>query len=158
MDIGAWDGPLTFELERRGAYAVALDIQDPKRVGFDIARRILGSNAIHYQGSVYQLQFDEMRDLDLVVMRGVYYHLKYPLLAFECEATSLKMGGLLCVEGEAMLHYGENLNGKPAQIDIQGINSLDVSVCLTYSNEYKGAPNWFIPNPAAVTNWLKACA
>ena len=31
-DIGAWDGPLTFELERRGATAFALDIQDPTRV------------------------------------------------------------------------------------------------------------------------------
>ena len=41
LDIGAWDGPLTFELERRGATAIALDIQDPTRVRFDTARRIL---------------------------------------------------------------------------------------------------------------------
>ena len=77
LDIGAWDGPMTFELERRGAKTRALDIQDPTRVGFDVARQILGSQVTHYEGSVYQLPFGELKDLDVVVFRGVFYHLKY---------------------------------------------------------------------------------
>jgi len=69
LDVGAWDGPMTFEFERRGAQSSALDIQDPTRVGFDAARRILGSRATHYQGSAYQLPFEELHDLDLMVLR-----------------------------------------------------------------------------------------
>jgi tRNA (mo5U34)-methyltransferase len=157
VDVGAWDGPLTFELERRGAQAMALDIQDPTRVGFDIARRILGSKAIHYQGSVYQLPYDEMVDLDYVILRGVYYHLKYPLLAFERVAAALKMGGVMCFEGEAMLRYAENLKGERAKLDIAKINASGVPMCLSYPNTYKGASNWFIPNPAALTSWLMSC-
>src|SRR5690606_27329974 len=54
-DIGAWDGPITFELERRGARALAVDIQDPDRVGFNIAKKVLGSNAEHHRLSVYDI-------------------------------------------------------------------------------------------------------
>jgi hypothetical protein len=76
LDIGAWDGAITFELERRGGQAAALDIEDPAHVGLDTARRVLGSRAIHYQGRVYQLPTNELRELDLIVFRGVHYHLK----------------------------------------------------------------------------------
>jgi len=34
LDIGARDGPYSFELERRGAEVTALDIRDPDQTGF----------------------------------------------------------------------------------------------------------------------------
>lgn len=156
LDVGAWDGPLTFELERRGAKVFALDIQDPDRVGFSAARRIIGSKAIHYKGSVYQLPFDEMKDLDLVAFRGVYYHLKYPLLAFECISAALKLGGSIHFEGEALLHYAEDLDGRPVKVDFASINAKNVPLCLSYSNQYKQSSNWFIPNPACLQSWLNS--
>jgi hypothetical protein len=113
LDIGPMDGPLTFELERRGAHAIALDVQDPMRVGFDSARRILGSKVVHYQGSVYGLPHDAMRDLDLVAFCGVYYHLKYPLLAFERISMAMKVGATLHFEGAGLLNYAEDLDGHP---------------------------------------------
>ena len=156
LDVGAWDGPLTFELERRGASAFALDIQEPNRVGFDAARRVLGSKAVHYQGSVYQLPYDEMTELDLVAFRGVYYHLKYPLLAFECISAALKVGGSLHFEGEAFLHYAEDMEGNPVDLDVAAFNAMNVPLCLCYPNRYKKSSNWFIPNPACLQSWLIA--
>ena len=44
LDIGTWDGPVAFELERRGASVTALDIQDPNLTGFNTAKAILGSH------------------------------------------------------------------------------------------------------------------
>ena len=152
LDIGAWDGPLTFELERRGAHAFALDIQDPSRVGFDIGRRVLGSRAVHFRGSVYQLPGQELRDLDVVAFRGVYYHLKHPILAFERIAAALKMGGTLHFEGEGLLRYAETLHSEPVSLDFQKILDSNAPICLIYPNTYKGC-NWFVPTPAA----LRAC-
>lgn len=156
LDIGAWDGPLTFELERRGAQAYALDIQDPKRVGFDAARRIVGSKAVHYQGSVYDLPCGELKDLDMVAFRGVYYHLKYPLLAFECIAASMKLGGTLHFEGEGLLRYIEDLSGKPVDLDTKAMIDSDAPICLVYPNRYKNSSNWFVPTPAALRSLLIA--
>ena len=156
LDVGAWDGPMTFELERRGAEAFALDVQDPTRVGFDVARRVLGSRATHYEGSVYQLPCEELHDLDLIVARGVYYHLKHPILAFERLAAALKMGGTLHFEGEGLLNYAEDLDGKPVNIDFAALNKSNAPLCLVYPNSYKGASNWFIPTPAALMVFMRA--
>jgi tRNA (mo5U34)-methyltransferase len=159
LDIGPMDGPMTFELERRGAHTAALDVQDPTRVGFDAARRILGSKVVHYQGSVYDLPFEDLRDLDLVVFRGVYYHLKYPLLAFERISAAMRVGGMLHFEGAALLNYAEDLEGKPVEFRPDFVaewNDKRVPVCLSYPNRYLGASNWFIPNPACLESWLIA--
>lgn len=173
LDIGAWDGPITFEMERRGADASALDIQDPTRVGFAVARRVMGSRAVHYQGSVYALPENELSELDHIVFRGVYYHLKHPLLAFERIAGALKMGGVLHFEGEGFLHYAETLGGeavigehpKPRRFWerptedrswLLKVAESDIPVCLSYPNHYKGASNWFVPNNACLRGWLEA--
>lgn len=156
LDIGAWDGPLTFELERRGAKAYALDIQDPLSVGFDVARRIIGSNATHYQGSVYQLPYDQLSNLDLVIFRGVYYHLKHPILAFERIASALKMGGTVHFEGEGLLSYVEDLNGKQVSVNLDSMIESNAPFCLIYPNSYKNASNWFVPTPAALESCMIA--
>jgi 2-polyprenyl-3-methyl-5-hydroxy-6-metoxy-1,4-benzoquinol methylase len=53
LDIGAWDGPFTFELERRGAQVTALDIQDPDVTVFNAVKEIKNSSATYVCGSVY---------------------------------------------------------------------------------------------------------
>lgn len=157
LDVGAWDGPLTFELERRGATAFALDIQEPDRVGFGAARRVLGSKAVHYRGSVYQLPHDLLTGLDHILFRGVFYHLKYPLLAFECLAAALKMGGRLYFEGETFLHYAETADGKPVKEDVSHFARSNIPMTLCYPNRYKDSSNWFIPNEAGLRAWMEVC-
>src|SRR5688500_20215840 len=51
-DIGALDGPYTFELERRGAEGVAMDLKDPGRTGFSSATAVRGSKAKYHTGTL----------------------------------------------------------------------------------------------------------
>lgn len=157
LDIGAWDGPLSFELERRGAEVIALDIQDPKRVGFEVARRVLGSGVPHVQASVYELSQLDLGLFDHIVFKGVYYHLKYPIMAFEQIANALKTGGRVYFEGEGALNYVEDLNGQQVEVDLKALANLRVPICFSYPNHFKGASNWFIPNAACMEAWLSAC-
>jgi 2-polyprenyl-3-methyl-5-hydroxy-6-metoxy-1,4-benzoquinol methylase len=95
LDIGTFDGPLSFELESRGAKSFAMDIQDPNVTGFNVAKEILDSDVDYKQGTVYDLK--EMYGeefFDIVCFKGVYYHLKNPVGAFEQVAAVLKTGGL----------------------------------------------------------------
>ena len=38
LEIGTWDGPVAFECEARGGTVTALDIQDPDKTGFNVAK------------------------------------------------------------------------------------------------------------------------
>ena len=47
LDIGAWDGPYTLEMARRGGDVTAFDIQPPDRSGFDTTCKVNGIAARH---------------------------------------------------------------------------------------------------------------
>lgn len=81
LDIGAWDGWFTFEVERRGAEVTAVDCWDNPR--FRYARQRLGSKAEYVVADVYELSPERLGRFDLVLFFGVLYHLKHPLLAVE---------------------------------------------------------------------------
>jgi tRNA (mo5U34)-methyltransferase len=87
LDIGAWDGWFTFEMERRGAEVVAIDRWDNPR--FREMHAALGSRAEYRQINVYELSPAALGQFDVVLFLGVLYHLKHPLLALErvCSVT-----------------------------------------------------------------------
>lgn len=87
LDIGAWDGWFTFEMERRGAEVVAIDRWDNPR--FREMHAALGSRADYRQMNVYDLSPGKLGRFDIVLFLGVLYHLKHPLLALErvCSVT-----------------------------------------------------------------------
>jgi tRNA (mo5U34)-methyltransferase len=87
LDIGAWDGWFTFEMERRGAEVVAIDRWDNPR--FREMHAALGSRAEYRQMNVYDLSPAKLGRFDIVLFLGVLYHLKHPLLALErvCSVT-----------------------------------------------------------------------
>jgi tRNA (mo5U34)-methyltransferase len=94
LDIGAWDGWFSFELERRGAQVVAVDQTASKR--FLLARELLNSSVEYIIEDVYHLTPERIGRFDVVLFLGVLYHLKHPLLALErvCELST----DLACVE------------------------------------------------------------
>lgn len=95
LDIGAWDGWFSFEMERRGAEVVGVDIVDWGK--FRQARELLGSKAeYHIIDDVIHLTPDKFGTFDIVLFFGVLYHLKHPLLALErvCALST----DLVCVE------------------------------------------------------------
>ncbi|MBY0505702.1 MAG: class I SAM-dependent methyltransferase [Bryobacteraceae bacterium] len=81
LDVGPWDGYFTFELERRGAQVTAIDYAD-----LDTFRRLhhlMGSRAKYLKMDLYDVTRESPGEFDIVLLLGVLYHLKHPLLALE---------------------------------------------------------------------------
>ncbi len=94
LDIGAWDGWFSFEMERRGATVVAVDAT--KKTRFLEARAMMGSKVEHVVADISHLTPRDVGYFDIVLFFGVLYHLKHPMLALErvCELST----DLVCVE------------------------------------------------------------
>lgn len=109
LEVGTWDGFWAFELERRGAEVVAIDLDDendldwpPRRrdpapgargSGFRLAHELLGSKVERVVRSVYDATPEELGTFDLVFCGSVLLHLRDQLLALERIAGLLKPGG-----------------------------------------------------------------
>jgi hypothetical protein len=157
LDIGTWDGPVAFELERRGATVTALDIQDPNLTGFNTAKAILGSQVEYVQSDVVAMPAKLQGRYDLVIYCGVFYHLKDPIGAFQSIALVMTDQSQLCFEGEALIHYAEALDGVSDRLlPLDAIASSRVPLALCYPGAYKQASNWFVPNLACLESWLGA--
>ncbi|HWF37651.1 MAG TPA: DUF1698 domain-containing protein [Candidatus Acidoferrales bacterium] len=90
LDIGAWDGYMSFESERRGASRVlATDSfvwRNKVRAGksgFEFARAALHSKVEDMEIDVMELAPERVGAFDVVLFLGVLYHLRHPLLALE---------------------------------------------------------------------------
>ncbi len=81
LDIGAWDGWLSFEMERRGAEVVAIDVWDNPR--FRQMKTALDSRVDYRVLDVCDATPDRLGRFDIVLFLGVLYHLKHPLLGLE---------------------------------------------------------------------------
>ncbi len=81
LDIGAWDGWFSFEMERRGAEVVSVDCDDSKN--FRYLHRELNSRIDYRVMDMYELSPHKLGAFDIVLFLGVLYHLKHPLLALE---------------------------------------------------------------------------
>ena len=94
LDIGAWDGWFSFEMERRGASVVAVD--SARQEKFFEAKKLLNSKVEYIVEDVCHLSPRDIGYFDIVLFFGVLYHLKHPLLALErvCELTT----DLACIE------------------------------------------------------------
>jgi tRNA (mo5U34)-methyltransferase len=157
LEVATYDGPVAFEAEKRGAMVTALDIQDPDKTGFNVAKSILGSRVRYVMGSVYELDRLIPERFDYVFCLGLFYHLKHPVLAFEKIAGALDEGGHLFFEGECLRVYGEDAHGRPLKEKwIRHLADSDIPVALYYEDKYKSDPsNWFVPNFACLRGWLE---
>jgi tRNA (mo5U34)-methyltransferase len=111
LEVGTWDGFWAFELEKRGAEVVALDLDDendldwpPRRrtpqssevrgAGFHVARELFDSKVERVVKSIYFATPEELGTFDIVFCGSVLIHLRDQLLALERIANLVKPGGL----------------------------------------------------------------
>jgi tRNA (mo5U34)-methyltransferase len=108
LDVGTWDGFWAFEMERRGAEVVALDLDDerdldwpprrrpetfpeePRGRGFAVAKEALGSRVERVNMSIYHATPEELGTFDVVFCATVLLHLRDQLLALERIANLCK--------------------------------------------------------------------
>jgi tRNA (mo5U34)-methyltransferase len=101
LEVGTWDGFWAFEMERRGASVVAIDLDDerdldwpprrrpesfpdePRGTGFALAAEVLGSRVERRNLSIYDAAPAELGTFDLVFCGSVLIHLRDQLLALE---------------------------------------------------------------------------
>ncbi len=87
LDIGAWDGWFSFEMERRGAEVMAVDCVEVP--AFRAAHNLLNSKVDYRVLDMDELSPATIGRFDIVLFFGVLYHLRHPLLGLErvCQLT-----------------------------------------------------------------------
>ncbi len=156
LDIGAWDGFYSFEAERRGAKrVVAYDLTPPDQFGFQTAHELIGSKVEYVQGSVYTLTPERVGTFDVVLFFGVFYHLRYPLLALDriwsvCNET-------LILETQCLDERVIFADGKASPLKSIDKRLASIPLYRFYRKDEltKGDfSNWFSPNRKAVEDGL----
>jgi len=87
LDIGAWDGWFSFEMERRGADVTAVDVVSVPN--FEAAHRRMGSKVRYVVSDICNLPRHHLGQFDYTLFLGVLYHTRHPLLALDilCSLT-----------------------------------------------------------------------
>jgi tRNA (mo5U34)-methyltransferase len=145
LDVGAWDGFYSFELERRGAEVLATDHFSwsgegwGTKDGFLLARDALGSQVRDLDIDPTELTPEAVGgQFDLVLFLGVLYHLRDPMTVLD--RLRSVTAGMLVLETEV----GMLLSRRPAAAFYPG-------------TELNNDPtNWWAPNVAAMTGMLRA--
>lgn len=143
LDIGAWDGFYSFEVEKRGAKRVlAIDSFVWKqtqfgRTGFDFAKKALNSKVEDKELEILDISQESVGIFDVVIFSGILYHMRHLLLVLEKVASVTKEK--LIVE----THVDCVDIKRPAMIFYPGTELA------------KDPTNWWGPNPLAVKAMLK---
>lgn len=113
LDIGAWDGYMSFEAERRGAArVVATDYfcwSGPgwgTKAGFDYAKAALESRVEGVEVDVFDLKPEALGTFDVVLFPGVLYHLTDPWGGLS-KAAKMSHDLLIVETATAMNHIKE---------------------------------------------------
>lgn len=102
-DIGGWNGGMTIELVRLGASVVNVEEIPPHARQFSFVAEVLQlPRATLVTDTLYRMPwFPETRDLDLIVLSGVLYHLSDMIVALKTLYDCLTAPGTLLIHTQA---------------------------------------------------------
>jgi tRNA (mo5U34)-methyltransferase len=153
LDVATWDGFWAFEMERRGAEVVAIDIpswyeadiprlqlqqivaeggERKTGMGFSLARELLNSRVQREALSVYELTPERVGLFDVVLVSDLLIHLRDPQRALESASSVLKPGGTIIV-------------AEPYNPDLEGFRDIALTQFLSFS-----AVTWWMPSTATL--------
>jgi tRNA (mo5U34)-methyltransferase len=167
LDIGCNAGFYSFELARRGARVEAIDVDEHYLKQAKWARAQLGlDTCVRFErGSVYDLARRDKR-YDVVVFMGLFYHLRYPLLALDTVARRcrdlLVFQSLSLPESsdgdphDQLAHpFGDHTHDSLAERD--AMTRPGWPKLAFVERELAGDPtNWWVPNHAAIEAMLRS--
>jgi tRNA (mo5U34)-methyltransferase len=157
LDVGCNAGFYTFELARRGARVVGIDVDEHYLRQARWAAREYGlEDAVEFRRQqVYDLAHSEER-FDLVLFMGVLYHLRYPMLGLDIVAR--RVSRLLVFQTLTM-------NGAEVFADTRDRPIMERDVfdqpgwpkMAFIEGRFANDPtNWWVPNHAAVEAMLRS--
>lgn len=157
LDIGCNAGFYSIELARRGASVLAID-NDPhylRQARWAVREFGLADRIELRELQVYELAGVE-ETFDLVWFMGVFYHLRYPLLALDIVAQKVRR---LLVFQTLMMPGAEVLETQPdyAFADRHVLAERGWPKLAFIEHSFARDPtNWFVPNHAAVLAMLRS--
>lgn len=159
LDIGAWDGFFTFEMERRGAEVLAIDHVEQSVTGFPIAAEALNSSAQWKTLNIYKINPETVGQFDLVLCLGVIYHLRHPLLALDNLRSVLKEDGEIFVETHAIDTLLLKNDGTAINLANSYPEVNNAALLQLYPRDELNADttNFFAPNLSGLKALLEAC-
>jgi tRNA (mo5U34)-methyltransferase len=157
LDIGCNAGFYSIEMKRRGAERVVGIDSDPRYLEqARLAAQVHGVELELHQMSVYDVP-DLQERFDLVLFMGVFYHLRYPLLALDL-VVEHALGGLLV--------FQSMLRGETQVADLADDYAFEEQEVFSrrgfprmhfVEKRYADDPtNWWIPNRACVEAMLRS--
>ena len=150
LDIGCNAGFYSFELARRGAVVVGIDVDEHYLAQARWAAREFGlASRTHFERmQVYELaRADD--DYDVVLFMGVLYHLRYPLLALDAVAGCVRE---LLVFQTLTMPGGDGVEAPlDMSLDERGRMREDGWPKMAFIEHAleQDATNWWAPNHAA---------
>jgi tRNA (mo5U34)-methyltransferase len=157
LDIGCNAGYYSFELAKRGARVLGVDLDlHYLRQAAWAARELGFEHSVEFRRmQVYELAGVEDR-YDLVLFLGVFYHLRYPLLGLDLVArhTGRLMVFQTLTTGED--HSTVDTSDRPID-DRDALSDPGWPRMAFIERQFAGDPtNWWVPNHAGVRAMLRS--
>lgn len=162
LDVGCNAGFYSFELARRGAEVTGIDL-DPHYLAQArwAAEELRLTNRVRFE----QLQVYELarrpEQFDLVLLMGVFYHLRYPLLGLDIIAQKVKR--LLVFQTLTLPGKEVAMTSDVSQNSAQGLNNRAPLLAPGWprmafiEHSFNNDPtNWWVANHAAVEAMLRS--
>jgi tRNA (mo5U34)-methyltransferase len=156
LDVGAWNGCMSLECERRGAVEVtALSLEHPEATGFTWLKDLVESERTSYvRGTIYDLDPARLGTFDIVLCFGVIYHLRYPILGMD-NLRRVTTGELYLethvIDTEAV-RFGAN--GETVNLREIGLEKSAIMQFYPKDELMGDWSNWFGPSSSAVQKIL----
>jgi tRNA (mo5U34)-methyltransferase len=158
LDIGCNAGFYSFELAKRGAKVLGIDL-DPhylKQAKWAAKELGLADKVTFKQMQVYDLARINKR-FDIIIFMGVFYHLRYPMLALDI--VSRKVNKMMIFQTLTM--PGEEIVETPADLSIDDRKKMlqkGWPVMSFIERRLANDPtNWWAPNHSCILAMLRSC-
>jgi tRNA (mo5U34)-methyltransferase len=158
LDVGCNAGFYSFELARRGASVVAIDSDEHYLAQARWAAEQFGlQDQVEFRRQgVYEIARSPEK-FDLVWFMGVFYHLRYPLLALDLLARRTRR----LMVFQTLTMPGESVYPDTADHPIterEPLLDAGWPKMAFIENRFSGdATNWWVPNHAAIEAMLRSC-
>jgi tRNA (mo5U34)-methyltransferase len=158
LDVGCNAGFYSFELARRGASVLAIDSDERylAQARWAAQQYGMGQQVEFRRLAVYEIA--RLREqFDLVWFTGLFYHLRYPLLALDLLARRtrrLMVFQTLTMPGDTVY---EDTSDHPIEERTPLLDPGWPKLAFI-EHRFSGDPtNWWVPNHAAVEAMLRSC-
>lgn len=157
LDIGCNGGFYSFEMVRRGARVVGMDVEPMYvRQARWAARQFEMEARVEFlEGDVYRLMSDPSQ-YDLVWFTGVFYHLRYPLLALDLVRRVTRRMMVF----QSMTIPGDGADAVPPDLPLSRREELQRQswprMAFIEHRLAGDESNWWVPNSAGVEALLRS--